>query len=352
MMRGAVPVVVLAGFLGAGKTTLLNHVLRHAGGRRIGVMVNDFGSINIDALLVSGQSGGTMNLANGCMCCTTDASALAENLEAMADPAAGLDAILIEASGIAEPKSLIRMVLASRSPRVAYGGLVYLVDGANFDATLAEHPQLSSHVALADLVVCNKIDMVGDAARVASLVERIRLVNPSAPVLPVSHAAVDPALFFEPAEQIARDDGARQLSFDELMMADAEHADGASGNGHRHLHAEFDSASLDTDSAVDPRRLALFLERPPAGTYRIKGTVFVDLPEHRDIAYIVQSVGGFIRVDADSWRGRTRGTRLVVIGSGLDPAAARTALDDVVVAADPDDVNGILHLTRHLVTAT
>lgn len=80
MMRGAVPVVVLAGFLGAGKTTLLNHVLRHAGGRRIGVMVNDFGSINIDALLVSGQSGGTMNLANGCMCCTTDASALAENL--------------------------------------------------------------------------------------------------------------------------------------------------------------------------------------------------------------------------------------------------------------------------------
>ncbi|WP_366929090.1 GTP-binding protein [Gordonia sp. (in: high G+C Gram-positive bacteria)] len=357
MTRGTVPVVVLAGFLGAGKTTLLNHVLRYAGGRRIGVMVNDFGSINIDALLVSGQSGGTMNLANGCMCCTTDATGLAENLEAMADPAAGLDAILIEASGIAEPKSLIRMVLASRSARVAYGGLVYLVDGANFDATLVEHPQMSSHVALADLVVCNKVDMVGEPGDVEALVERIRSVNPSAPVLPVSHAVVDPELLFDPAEQRMRDDGARQLTFDELMLADADHgadhdADSGCGAGHGHLHAAFDSASLETDAAVDPRRLAMFLERPPAGSYRIKGTVLVDLPEHRDIAYVVQSVGGFIRVEAGSWRGRSRGTSLVVIGAGLDPVQARAALDGVVVPADPDDTNGILHLTRHLVTAT
>ncbi|EGD56796.1 cobalamin synthesis protein P47K [Gordonia neofelifaecis NRRL B-59395] len=342
------PVVVLAGFLGAGKTTLLNHVLRHADGRRIGVLVNDFGAINIDALLVSGASGGTLNLENGCMCCTTDAGDLAETLATMAAPGTGLGAVLIEASGIAEPKALIRMVLAARSETVAYGGLVYLVDAANFDETVTAHPQVIEHLAIADLVVCNKIDLVPPAA-VPALLERIRELNPTAPILPVADAAVDPELFFEPADQIACDDGPRQLTFDELMAEDHGHHDDPGG---AHLHATFDSESLETPSAVDPRRLAQFLERPPSGAYRIKGTVYVDLDGHREIAYVVQAVGGFIRVEASSWRGRAPGTSLAVIGAGLDTAATRSALEGVVAQVDGDDVNGILHLTRHLVTAT
>lgn len=342
MTTRAIPVVVLAGFLGAGKTTLLNHVLRYADGRRIGVLVNDFGSINIDLLLVSGQSGGTVDLANGCLCCTTDAGDFAETLETMAAPSTGLDAILIEASGIAEPKALVKMVLAARSASIAYGGLVYVVDAANFDQTVADHPQLTDHLAIADLVVCNKVEQI-PAAEIDRLAERIRAGNPSAPILPVNHAAVDPELFFEPAENIAKDDGPRQLTFDELLREDAEPE-------HEHLHGGFESAVIDTAAPVDPRRLAGFLERPPNGAYRIKGTVFVDLPEHRDVAYTVQSVGGFIRVDAGSWRGRSPGTSLVVIGAGLDAAAAREALEAVVQPADCDDTNGILSLTRHLIT--
>lgn len=340
MTSRAIPVVVLAGFLGAGKTTLLNYVLRHADGRRIGVLVNDFGSINIDLLLVSGQSGGVMDLANGCMCCTTDADDLAETLASMADPANGLDAILIEASGIAEPKALVRMVLAARSATVAYGGLVYVVDAANFDQTVAEHPQLEEHLSIADLVVCNKVELVAPETA-DPLIGRIRLHNPSAPVLPVSHAAVDPELFFEPASDIAEDDGPRQLTFDELLRDD---------DHHDHLHGAFESAALETSASVDPRRLGGFLERPPAGAYRIKGTVFVDLPGHRDIAYVVQAVGGFIRVDAETWGDRSPGTSLVVIGAGLDARAARAELEELVSPVDPDDTNGILHLTRHLVT--
>ncbi|AUH68325.1 MULTISPECIES: CobW family GTP-binding protein [Gordonia] len=352
MTASAAPVVVLAGFLGAGKTTLLNHVLRHAGGRRIGVLVNDFGSINIDALLVSGQSGGTLSLENGCMCCTTDASDFAETLAGLTAPGNGIDAVLIEASGIAEPKALIRMVLSARSSTVAYGGLVYVVDAAHYDDTIAEHPQLGEHLAIADLVVCNKIDLLAGQDAVQSLIARLRMINSTAPILPVADAAVDPELFFEPAAEIARDDGPRQLSFDELLLADDhDHPDGHD-HGHDHLHAGFESAALETSAPVDPRRLAQFLERPPAGAYRIKGTVLVDLDGHRDTAYTVQAVGGFVRVDAGSWRGRTPGTSLVVIGAGLDAAATREALDGLVAPADPDDVNGILHLTRHLVTAT
>ena len=82
--RPAIPVIVVAGFLGAGKTTLLNALLGNTAGARLGVVVNDFGAINVDALLVSGQSAGTISFGNGCLCCTVDADGLADSLAQLA----------------------------------------------------------------------------------------------------------------------------------------------------------------------------------------------------------------------------------------------------------------------------
>lgn len=108
-----IPVVVLAGFLGSGKTTLLNHLLHRSGGSRIGAIVNDFGAIEIDAMAVAGALGdSTVSLGNGCLCCAVDAGELDVYLERLADPAVGIDVIVIEASGLAEPEELVRMVLA------------------------------------------------------------------------------------------------------------------------------------------------------------------------------------------------------------------------------------------------
>lgn len=332
--RPAVPVVVLAGFLGAGKTTVLNHLLHNSGGRRFGVLVNDFGAVNIDALLVAGQSAGTLDLANGCICCTTDADGLGVALGGLAD--SGVDAIVVEASGIAEPKALIRLVLAARDERVAYGGLVYVVDAAEAERTLADHPVVAEHLAVADLVVCNKIDLVA-AEALKRVRETIAAVNPTAPILSVTGGAIDPGLLAEGARS-GRDDEPRQLTIGELL--DDE-------RGAAHLHEEFESVTLDTARPVDPRRLAAMLERPPAGTYRCKGLVLVDLPGHRERAYEVHGVGGFLHVCRREWAGEPR-TVLVLIGAGLDTEAAQLALDDVVAPADPADVNGILHLTRHL----
>lgn len=104
-----IPVIVLAGFLGSGKTTLLNHLLRNRAGNRIGVIVNDFGSIEIDAMTVAGQVGSPVSLGNGCLCCAVDASELDTCLETLTRPAARLDVIIIEASGLAEPQELVRM---------------------------------------------------------------------------------------------------------------------------------------------------------------------------------------------------------------------------------------------------
>ncbi|MFC0314127.1 CobW family GTP-binding protein [Gordonia phosphorivorans] len=340
MTAPAVPVVVLAGFLGAGKTTVLNHLLRHAGGRRFGVLVNDFGAVNIDALLVSGQSAGRLDLANGCICCTTDAEGLGEALASLA--VSGVDAIVIEASGIAEPKALVRLVLAARDERVAYGGLVYLVDAANLESTLAEHPIVGDHLGVADLVVCNKTDLVStaDLSRIRATIADL---NPTAPILSVVGGTVDPGLFAEGAGGAAADDGPRQLTIGELLDEEPDHPRG-------HLHDAFESVSLESPEPVDPRRLAAFLERPPVGAYRCKGLVFVDLPGHRDRAYEVHAVGGFVRVGRRRWPDGVRRTSLVAIGAGLDVDAARAAMAQVLTPADPSDENGILHLTRHLVT--
>ncbi len=323
-VTAGIPVVVLAGFLGAGKTTVLNHLLRRSGDRRFGVLVNDFGSVNIDALLVSGRSAGTVELSSGCICCTTDADGLSEALGTLA--ASGVDAIVVEASGIAEPKALIRMVLAARDARIAYGGLVYVVDAANLPGTLERHPAVREHLAVADLVLCNKADLAG-AAGTAAAVALVREVNATAPVLAVTRGAVDPGLFADPAGRVG-EDVARQLTLGDLEEAlagddpaarDVHSHDCRShdGDAHGHLHDGFESVALQTPEAADPRRLAQLLERPPAGVYRIKGLARIDLPGHRGRAYEVHAVGGFVQVATRRWPGEPA-TELVLIGAGMD----------------------------------
>ncbi|GEE03834.1 cobalamin biosynthesis protein CobW [Gordonia spumicola] len=301
------------------------------------MLVNDFGSVDIDSLLVSGAAGGTVSLPGGCMCCTTDAAGLGDAIAALSAPDVGLDAILIEASGIAEPPALIRLVLAARSATVSYGGLVYVVDSAEYLTTLATHPSVRGHVAVADLVVLNKADTVDDAES-AAVREAVRAVNSTASVLAVTDAAVDPSLLFDDAPDRPADDGPRQLALDDLLRDD---------HHHDHLHAEFESVSLDHAGPVDPRRLAAFLERPPVGAYRIKGTVLVDRPGHADEAYVIQAVGGVVRVTRAPWGAQSPSTSLVVIGSGLDVVGADAALR-AVLGPDADDEHGVLHLTRHL----
>ncbi|MFT4126848.1 MAG: GTP-binding protein [Gordonia sp. (in: high G+C Gram-positive bacteria)] len=349
-MRPPVPVVLVAGFLGAGKTTLLNHLLATGGrdGARIGVLVNDFGSVNIDALLVAGQADGAVSLSNGCLCCSVDQVGLDAALATLLAPSAGLDAIVIEASGIAEPRSLIRLVTAAADPRMAYGGLVYVVDAALFGRARGAHPEIDGHVALADLVVVNKADLL-DASALDAVCAAVTELNPSAPQVAVRGARVDPRMLFDAAVR-GPDVGPRQLTLDELLAETCPDGE-PHGAPPDHLHDGFTSATLQVDEPMDPRRLARFLERPPRGCYRIKGITWFDVPGHRQ-CYVVHGVGGFVDVRCEAWAGRPRQTSLVAIGSGMDvdevTAALAAAVADTATAADE---HGILHITRYLPAA-
>ncbi|MFJ5559526.1 CobW family GTP-binding protein [Streptomyces sp. NPDC093250] len=334
-----IPVVVLAGFLGSGKTTLLNHLLHRSGGSRIGAVVNDFGAVEIDAMAVAGALGdSTVSLGNGCLCCAVDASELDEYLERLARPSAGLDVIVIEASGLAEPQELVRMVLASEHPGIVYGGLVEVVDAAEFDDTRARHPEIDRHLALADLVVVNKVDRVTDEARVLRLV---RSLVDRAAVVPATHGRVDPEFLFDcrPGEERVG-----QLSFDDLHRDDREHAG--------HLHAAYDSVSFVSERPLDPRRLIRFLDSRPAGLYRIKG--YVDFgPYDTRNRYAVHAVGRFLRFYPEPRpAGTERLTQLVLIGTDIDAGALRTELEACVSGdgdaphADEQGMWGVLRYVR------
>ncbi|WTO34672.1 GTP-binding protein [Streptomyces achromogenes] len=327
-----IPVVVLAGFLGSGKTTLLNHLLHRSGGSRIGAIVNDFGAIEIDAMAVAGALGdSTVSLGNGCLCCAVDASELDVYLDRLAAPAAGIDVIVIEASGLAEPQELVRMVLASEHPGIVYGGLVEVVDAAEFDDTRAKHPEIDRHLALADLVVVNKLDRAGDTDRILGLV---RSLTDRAAVVPATYGRIDPEFLFDcrPTEERVG-----QLSFDDLH----DHDD-------PHLHTGYDSVSVTSAVPLEPRRLMRFLDSRPEGLYRIKG--YVDFgPYDAANRYAVHAVGRFLRFYPEPWApGDERLTQLVLIGSGIDADALRKELEACGNDAPHADEHGMWGVLRYV----
>jgi G3E family GTPase len=355
-----IPVVVLAGFLGSGKTTLLNHLLHRSGGSRIGAVVNDFGAIEIDAMAVAGALGdSTVSLGNGCLCCAVDVAELDEYLERLAAPAAGIDVIVIEASGLAEPQELVRMVLASENRRVVYGGLVEVVDAAEFLEARQRHPEIDRHLALADLVVVNKLDRAEDGERVLPLV---RSLADRAAVVPATYGRVDPEFLFDcrPSEERLG-----QLSFDDLHRHDLDdhedhdgHDGDDAGGGHAgHLHTGYDSVSFVSEVPIDPRRLMEFLDGRAEGLYRIKG--YVDFgpydPRNR---YGVHAVGRFLRFYPEPWADDENGpgeghrlTQLVLIGAGIDAPALRKELeacrrDDDAPHADEHGMWGVLRYVQ------
>ncbi|MFD3698176.1 CobW family GTP-binding protein [Streptomyces sp. NPDC058646] len=323
--RQPIPVVVLAGFLGSGKTTVLNHLLGNRGGTRIGVVVNDFGAIEVDAMSVAGQVGDSMvSLGGGCLCCAVDGSELDAYLEKLAAPAHRIDVIVIEASGLAEPQEMVRMLMASENPDVRYGGMVQVVDAAEFDATRARHPETDRHLAVADLVVLNKTDRVDVAERARIEARLAELCGPGIPVVGTEHGRIDPELLFDRRPWT---ETRGQLSFEDLLAQDQDPGHGHGPGNCAHAHAAYESTEFVSEQALSPRRFIDFLDRRPAGLYRIKGYVYFGVPGHQE-RYEVQAVGRFLRFAPQPWgRGEARLTQLVLIGSGTDRPALLAELE-------------------------
>ncbi|RDI69168.1 CobW family GTP-binding protein [Nocardia pseudobrasiliensis] len=329
MARG-IPVLIVAGFLGAGKTTLLNHLLRQRDAR-IGVVVNDFGAVNIDAMLVAGQVDAMVSLGNGCVCCAVDVGELDEMFERLSQPRNRIDVIVVEASGLAEPRNLIRMVLGSDNPRIHYGGLLEVVDAEHFEDSRALHPELAAHLRLADLVVLNKADRIPEPHLARLRTELTATVEP-APVYATTHGRIDPRLLFDVPRR-GEPTVAEQLSFDELLAEHHHHDD----DGHRHLHDDYDTVTFTSATPLDPRALVEFLEKPPPGLFRAKGpVVFAVAGEHRK--FLLHMVGRHVVFEPLTARGESEQTCVVLIGAGLDAEVVTRRLE-ATAHTDPDPLD-------------
>lgn len=333
----AIPVIALTGYLGAGKTSLLNHVLRMPGAR-VGVVINDFGDLNVDASLVTGQVDEPASIAGGCICCLPEDGGLDEALEKLSDPRLQLDAIIVEASGLAEPVAVARMIRFSGVERVRAGGVVDVIDAARYFDTVDRDDSPPARYGAASLVVINKLDQLPDAARtgtVERIKSRVRERNPDAHVVSATGARIDPALLYDVADDV---DESGQLSFRQLLL-DAERE----ARPHDHVHA--DSVTVTSTGCVDAGALLDFLEHPPAGVYRIKGTVAIRY-RSRERAYVVNVVGTSIHV-ADARPGAASNS-LVAIGTHINKehtlASAAAAIQP---AGGVTETAGIRRLQRY-----
>lgn len=337
VVKRVVPVVVVAGFLGAGKTTFLNAVLRNRRGLRVGAVVNDFGSVNVDALLVAGQADATVALTNGCVCCVVEDGDLGEAIGRLANPALGLDVIVVEASGLAEPSAVVRRVLGQPGSRTGYGGLVVVVDAVEVERQVAAGLDLRRHLGAAELVLVNKADLVGEEG-VARVAAAARAANPRAPVAVAQFGQVDTGLLFDAARRPT--DGPRQLTLDEALEEEG-------AQGERHPHWSFDSVTHQDSEPVDPRAFLDFLAGKPAGVYRVKGVVLF-AGRGRGRKYVVNSVGPYVRFERLRWDLlEERRTSLVLVGAGMDRGAVVAALRGCRADGDvgPGAMAGVLRFT-------
>ena len=339
--RPRVPVIALTGCLGAGKTTLLNHLLRTPGAR-LGVVINDFGDIGVDAALVTGEVDEPASVAGGCLCCMPDTGGLETALERLTAARPDLDAILVEASGLAEPPNLVRLLRRAASRRVRYAGLIDVVDAVNDARTTGAAPP--ARYGAATLVVVAKTDLLGADERrqaLARVTDRARARNPRALVVEADHGRIDPLLVMDVAHEAAPPG---ELPLAELTRLARVEAHG----GHHHAHA--DCLTVPAALPVSPGALADLLERPPVDAYRLKGVLDVatgGTPGSSDGArrVVVNVVAGQVHLETER-PARPAEPGLVAIGTRLGDDVRAGLKEALRPAQEPPPPSDLARLDR------
>ena len=343
-----VPATVITGFLGAGKTTLIRHIIENAGGRRIALIINEFGDVGVDGALVKGcgdeacSDDDIIELANGCICCTV-ADDFLPTMQRLLDRPTPPDHIIIETSGLALPKPLVK---AFQWPdirtRATVDGVIALVDAdalaagrfahdeAALAAARAADPTLDhdspieelfeDQLACADLVLLNKTDLV-DADQLEALEDRLRQeVRPGVSFIRTAMGRIDPAALL-----------GIDAAVEDQIDARPSHHDGDDD----HDHDDFDSFVLDLGELDSPEPLLASLDKAIArhDLLRVKGFLAI---RGRPARLVLQSVGPRVQHHYDrAWRpDEQRASRLVIIGQhGLDRDAIANTLDAKPVPA-------------------
>ncbi len=336
-----IPATVITGFLGAGKTTAIRHMLENANGKRIALVINEFGDLGIDRDILTGcgidgcEDKDVVELANGCICCTV-ADDFLPTIETLLDRNDPPDHIVIETSGLALPKPLVK---AFNWPEVRYrvtvDGVITVVDGPavaggvfahdpdavqqareadealDHDSPLEEVFEDQLHCA--DIIMLSKSDVLGDEGVEQVKSDLASVVKPSVKIIPSSHGNIDPSILLGVGGAV-----------EDVIEGRWSHHDGADD----HDHDDFDTVVVSIGDVGNPQSLEARIQNLAENhdILRVKG--FVHVPG-KSMRHVVQAVGGRVQHYFDrEWKeGEARESRLVVIGqSGFDHAAVTAAL--------------------------
>ena len=339
--HGKIPATVITGFLGAGKTSMIRHLLANSNGKRLALVINEFGDLGVDGEILKGcgiegcAEEDVVELANGCICCTV-AEDFIPTIEALLSRPERPDHIVIETSGLALPKPLVKAFnWPEIRSRVTVDGVVAVIDGpAVADGLFASNPEavqaereadpaldhespleevFEDQLSCADLVVINKDDMLAEGDRERVLGDVTAQLRPAVKVVRSRHGALDPAVLLG-LDAAAEDD----------LAARPSHHDGFED----HDHDDFESFLVELPQVAEPAALLARMADAIAHhkILRLKGFAAV---AGKDMRLVLQAVGGRIQHYFDrDWRpDEERATRLVVIGeTGLDREAIAATL--------------------------
>ena len=339
-----VPVSILTGFLGAGKTTLLNRLLKDPDLSDTAVIINEFGDVSLDHLLVEASSDGIIELSDGCLCCTVRGELVDTLADLMDRMQTGrirpLQRVVIETTGLADPAPVLQSVIGNPIlvQNFRLDGVVTVVDAVNGLATLDNHEEAVKQVAMADRLVLSKATLAAPDA-VEALKARLAALNPRAPLIDGDTPLAGKGELFhcglyDPATKIA--DVGRWLQ-DEAHH-DHDHCDHDHHDHHHHHHdanrhgADIRSFGIVHDRPIDPMALEMFIDllRSAHGEklLRMKAVVAMsDRPERPLILHGVQNVFHTPQRLAAWPDPNDRRTRMVIITKGLEEAFVRDLFD-------------------------
>lgn len=348
-----IPVTIVTGFLGSGKTTLLRNVLQMAHGKRLAVIINEFGELGIDKEILKGcdigceeseRAGTLYELSNGCLCCTVQEEFLPV-MQQLAERRADIDHLLIETSGLALPKPLVQAFNWPTIKNVfTVDAVVTVVDGPataagqfaqnpsavdeqrradpNLDHESALHELFEDQLSAADLVVVSKSDLM--TAEQGSVVDSVirEEIPPTVKIVRSKMGHVDIKILL----------GIAAASEDTIHLRPDHHSSHTDENGeHDHNHEAFDSVVVQL-GAIEPTQLIERLKKLAAEQkiYRIKGFAEVS---GKPMRLVIQGVGRRCDTYFDRrWRDdEERRTTLVFIGEDLDVVSLNAALADVAL---------------------
>lgn len=332
------PVTVIGGFLGAGKTTLLNALISGGAGRRLGVLVNDFGAINIDADLVVGVDGDMVSLGGGCICCSIRED-LASSIVAMLSRDDAPEHLVIEASGVSDPAAVARAIAGPQLQGLAaLDGVVVVVDAeSHLEAGFRERVVIGGQLKAADIVVLSKADLL-DPEQLDTVETKVRKAVPRARVVAARHGDV-------PAELLLGF-GAKAVPEPGELPVTVHHAGGDTPEPDH--TAAFTTWSYTTDVPLSSKRLKRVINALPPTVFRVKGVVQV--ARERVRRAVLHVVGRRAELELGApWGDATPQSKLVFIGA--PGSVDHVSLEGMLRGCeDPrgDEAGGVMRWLREL----